>query len=112
MSNFTVVVAPVAVEKIAQYGNYIAEQSRSVEVAQRWVDRVYDAIETLEVFPRRFALAEEDAHRSYEIRRLIFGIDRCKQHLGVLASPRYIYRTTEAQKGHDRLEQKSSELFD
>lgn len=73
MSNFTVVVAPVAAEKIAQYGNYIAEQSGSVEVAQRWVDRVYDAIETLEVFPRRFALAEEDAHRSYEIRRLIFG---------------------------------------
>lgn len=33
MSNFTVVVAPVAAEKIAQYGNYIAEQSGSVEVA-------------------------------------------------------------------------------
>ncbi len=27
----------------------------------------------LDIFPHRFGLAEEDAHRSYEIRRLIFG---------------------------------------
>jgi plasmid stabilization system protein ParE len=73
MSHFTVVVAPVAAEKIGHYGDYIAEQSGSVETAERWVDQVYNAIATLEVFPRRFALAEEDAHRSYEIRRLIFG---------------------------------------
>ena len=47
---------------------YIAEQSGSVEIAERWVGRVYDAIETLDVFPHRFELAEEDAHRGYEIR--------------------------------------------
>jgi len=34
---------------------------------------VYDAIETLAFFPRRFALAEEDAHRPYEIRRMLIG---------------------------------------
>lgn len=73
MSDYTVVVAPVAAETIGECGRYIAEKSGSVEIAERWVDRVYDAIETLDVSPRRFELAEEDAHRSYEIRRLIFG---------------------------------------
>lgn len=73
MSEYTIVVAPVAAEMIRQYGCYIADQSGSVEIAKRWVDRVYDAIATLDIFPRRFGLAEEDAHRDYEIRVLIFG---------------------------------------
>ena len=58
MSDYTVVVAPVAADKIRQYGCYIAEQSCSVGTAKRWVDSVYDAIATLEIFPRRFGLAE------------------------------------------------------
>jgi hypothetical protein len=73
MSGYTIVVAPVAAENIRQYGCYIAEQSGSVEIAKRWVDRVYDSIVTLEVFPHRFGLAEEDVHRDYEIRVLILG---------------------------------------
>ena len=73
MNAFSVIVTPVVTEKIDEYASHIAEQSGSVEIAERWIDRVYDAVETLSMFPRRFGLAEEDAHREYEIRRLIIG---------------------------------------
>lgn len=71
--NYTIVVAPDAADRIAEYGKFIAENSGSVEIAQRWVNLVYAAIESLDIFPRRFELAEEDAHRNYEIRRLVIG---------------------------------------
>ena len=73
MIHYSVVVAPIAAEKIAEYGRYIAEASGSSEVAERWIDRVYATIEKLDHFPRRFELAEEDAFRDYEIRRQIIG---------------------------------------
>ncbi|MGF1632247.1 MAG: hypothetical protein ACFCVE_00195 [Phycisphaerae bacterium] len=34
---------------------------------------MYEAIDTLDFLPRRCNLAEEDAHRPYEVRRLILG---------------------------------------
>lgn len=73
MTRYFVFVGPAAAERIDQYAQYIAQQSGSAEVARRWVRQVYDAMATLETFPRRFELAEENAHRDYEIRRLILG---------------------------------------
>lgn len=70
---YRVVVAPVAVDKIVEYGLYIAKRSRSLKIAEDWIDRVYAAIDTLDIFPHRFDLAEEDAHRDYEIRRQVIG---------------------------------------
>ena len=73
MQKYRVSVSSAATDKIAEYAIYIAEQSCSLDVADRWIDRVFDAIDGLDFFPQRFGLAEEDAHRDFEIRRLVIG---------------------------------------
>jgi plasmid stabilization system protein ParE len=73
MKTYKVVVAPIAAEKIAEHGRYIAEVAGMPQTAERWIDRVYDKIAALNAFPHRFALAEEDRFRDYEIRRQIIG---------------------------------------
>ena len=73
MKRYTVSVSPSAADRIADYGAFIAEQSASQTIAQRWVDQVYKTIETLDQIPRRFALAEEDPHVDCEVRRLLVG---------------------------------------
>lgn len=73
MKRYKVVVAPSARQQIADQGRFIAEQSSSLEVALRWVERVYEAVDTLDFSPRRYELAEENRHRDYEIRRLLIG---------------------------------------
>jgi len=52
---------------------YIAVECASPINAARWFERVYDAIDTLEQWPRRCAKAEEDAFRTFEVRKL--GVD-------------------------------------
>ena len=71
--SYRVIVTPIVGDKILEYGRYIAEQSGSLQVAEKWIGGVYAAIDTLDVFPRRFNLAEEDEHRDYEIRRKVIG---------------------------------------
>ncbi|QDU91772.1 Plasmid stabilization system protein [Pirellulimonas nuda] len=73
MIRYRVVVTPIAVDKIAEYAAYIAQQAGSIEVATRWSDRVHAKLSTLCTFPARHGLAEEDAHRGYTIRRQIVG---------------------------------------
>jgi plasmid stabilization system protein ParE len=73
MIRYRVQVSPTAALQIGTYGIYIAEQSGSAEIAQRWIDRVYMELDTLSDWPRRFELAEENAHRDYEIRRKLIG---------------------------------------
>ena len=73
MQRYRVVVTSLTTDKIAECAAYIAGQSGSLDVADRWIDKVFDAIDGLDFFPQRFGLAEEDAHREYEIRRLIIG---------------------------------------
>jgi hypothetical protein len=43
------------------------------QTAERWINRVYDIIATLDAFPSRNALAEENRYRDYEIRRQVIG---------------------------------------
>jgi len=73
MTRYTVRVSVLAAEKISEYGFYIAEQSGSVEIAERWLAQVYAAIDKLHYSPRRFVFAEENAHRDYGIHRQIIG---------------------------------------
>ncbi len=73
MKHFQVVVSPKTHQQISEYAHYIAESSGSNVVAERWANQVYDSIDRLEYFPRRFGLAEEDAHRDYAIHRQILG---------------------------------------
>ncbi|MEQ8211858.1 MAG: type II toxin-antitoxin system RelE/ParE family toxin [Lacipirellulaceae bacterium] len=73
MKQYKVRTSPHATEKIAYYGSYIAHKSASLEVADHWVDQVYAAIDTLAHAPYRFELAEENAHRDYEVRCRVIG---------------------------------------
>jgi plasmid stabilization system protein ParE len=41
--------------------------------AERWIQRVWDAVDSLEQFPRRGALAEENDDVDYEVRQLLVG---------------------------------------
>lgn len=73
MKSYTVIVAPIAAEQIAEYGRYLAEVAGMPQTAERWVNHVYDMIATLKAFPNRYSLAEEDRYRDYKIRRQVIG---------------------------------------
>ena len=73
MKQYQVAVSPKARQQIGDCALYIAQQSGSLEVADRWIDRVYDSIQTLSTFPHRFVLGEENEYRDYEIRRKLIG---------------------------------------
>ena len=73
MKSYRVVIAPVAADSIAEYYRYIAEMAGMPETAERWVNHVYDKISTLDFFPQRHALAEENGQRNYEIRQQVIG---------------------------------------
>lgn len=69
-----------AVEMTASARTAILEQARFISLtkkqprnAEQWLDSVWDAIDSLEHFPRRARLAAEDRFRSYEVRQLIVG---------------------------------------
>ena len=88
---YTVKLSVTVVEQITEYARFVAEQRRAPENAQRWLERVYDAIETLDRMPQRCDLAPENAHRPYEIRRLLIGqylalftIDEAKRAVHVI----------------------------
>ena len=70
---YTVKLSVTVVQQITEYACFIAEQRRAPENAQRWLERVYDAIDTLDRMPQRCGLAPENGHRPYEIRRLLIG---------------------------------------
>ena len=73
MTLYEVSVAPHASDRIAEYGNFIADQSGSVELARRWMAKVYSQIRSLSYFPQRHSFAEENQFRDYEIRCQIIG---------------------------------------
>lgn len=67
-----------AVELTATAQSAIAAQARHIAVeedapldAQRWLEKVWDAVDSLERWPFRAARAEEAAYVRYEVRQLI-----------------------------------------
>jgi hypothetical protein len=73
MKTYRVIVAPVAAKSIGECARYIAEVGRKPETAAKWVERVYERIASLEAFPQRHTLAQENGQRNYEIRQQIIG---------------------------------------
>lgn len=65
---YRVIVTDSALERIEEYGTYIAVDQQAPEAAARWLKRVLDASETLSEVPRRCALAPENEHTPYEVR--------------------------------------------
>ncbi len=73
MTTYAVEVTAVALDAIARQARYIAVGAKAPLNAARWLERVWDAADSLEHFPRRAPLAEEDAYVEYEVRQLIVG---------------------------------------
>jgi len=71
--SYRVVITPSARAKIFEQARYIAVDCQSPHNAARWLERVFDAADTLAAFPRRCSLAPENGFRDFEIRRLLIG---------------------------------------
>ena len=70
---YSVRITPAAEASIREQARYIAIDEQAPLNAARWLKRIYDAAESLDQWPRRCALADEDRYRPYEIRK--FGVD-------------------------------------
>ena len=71
MTNYSVELTDAALAAITAQAHYIAVESQAPLNAERWLGRIWDAVDSLEQFPQRAAKAEEDAYAKYEVRRLV-----------------------------------------
>jgi plasmid stabilization system protein ParE len=71
MTRHRVIVEVSAMQDIAQARLWIAE--RSSEAAERWFNRLYDTMSSLELFPERCSLAPETVFFNVEIRQIFHG---------------------------------------
>ncbi len=73
MIPFTVELTDATLGAIAAQAHYIAVEAQAPLNAQRWLERIWDAVGSLEQWPRRAARAKEDAYVEYEVRQLVVG---------------------------------------
>ena len=73
MIDFSVEITDTAFVTIRKHARYIAVERQSPENAKRWLERVWDAVDSLERLPRRAAKAQEDEFLAYEVRQLVVG---------------------------------------
>ena len=73
MTRYAVELTDAALAAIGEQARYIAIEGRAPENAKRWIERVWDAVDSLENLPRRGARAQEDDYVSYDVRQLVVG---------------------------------------
>lgn len=71
--SYAVEITETAERAILDQARYIAIEGRAPENARRWLERVWDVVDSLEQAPRRGAIAPEDEYLPYEVRMLIVG---------------------------------------
>jgi plasmid stabilization system protein ParE len=86
---FRVVVTPAAESGIRQAFDYIHQ--RSPLNAARWLQRLYEQVDTLEYFPERCGKARETEYLEEDLRqllfrayRIVFRIDKAQKTVYVL----------------------------
>ena len=70
---YTVELTATAESSILEQAQYIAIEGQAPENARRWLERVWDAVDSLEHLPRRGVIAPEDKYLPYEVRMLVVG---------------------------------------
>jgi hypothetical protein len=70
---YAVEVTDTAFEATRAQARYIAVDRQAPLNASRWLNKVWDVVDSLETFPRRHNLATEDAYKTYEVRRALVG---------------------------------------
>ena len=73
MMRYVVEVTETALAAIAMHARYIAVDAAAEGNAARWLNQLWDAIDSLERAPHRASLAEENDYVDIEVRRLIVG---------------------------------------
>jgi len=71
MTRYVVELTDAALAAITEHARYIAIERRSPKNAERWLERVWDAVDSLEKLPRRAAKAQEDDYVDYEVWQLV-----------------------------------------
>ncbi len=70
---YRVELSQFARDAIHEYVRFIAVERQSPLSAERWLQKVWQAVDSLETFPLRCPLAPEHEHRHYEIRMRVVG---------------------------------------
>jgi plasmid stabilization system protein ParE len=70
---YRVEMTEAALDAIEEQARYIAVDRKSPLNAGKWLEKLWDTVDSLEFMPRRCPLAEEDAYRTYEVRRARVG---------------------------------------
>jgi hypothetical protein len=73
MTRYRVEATDTAMKAIAAQASYVAIETQAPDNAIRWLEQVWDAIESLEILPHRAPRAEEDAYVEYDVRQLVVG---------------------------------------
>ncbi len=73
MTKYVVELTDTASAAIIAQARYVAVEAQAPMNAQHWLEKVWDAVESLEQRPRRAAKAVEDAYLVYEVRQLVVG---------------------------------------
>jgi len=73
MKEYTVEITDAAFVAIRNQARHIAIECQAPENAKRWLEQVWDAVDSLEHFPRRAAKAQEAEFVPYEVRQLVVG---------------------------------------
>jgi len=73
MTEYSVEITDAAFIAIRNQARRIAIEGQSPESAKRWLERVWDAIDSLGFMPRRKPKAQEDGLVAYEVRQLVVG---------------------------------------
>jgi plasmid stabilization system protein ParE len=73
MTRYAVELTESALGAITAQARYIAVETQTPVSAQCWLERIWTAVDSLELWPRRTAEAEENAYVEYEVRQLVVG---------------------------------------
>ena len=73
MKLYSVDLTASALASIAEHAAYVAEQIHEPLNALRWLQLVWDAVDSLETAPRRGRVARESAYVEYEVRQIVVG---------------------------------------
>lgn len=71
MTSYAVELTAAALAAITEQARYIAIDGGALENRKRWLERVWDAVDSLENLPRRATKAHEDDYIAYEVRQLV-----------------------------------------
>jgi plasmid stabilization system protein ParE len=71
--NYRVELSQFACDAIYEYVRFIAIERQSPLSAERWLQKIWQAVDSLETLPHRCPLAPENEHRQYEIRMRVVG---------------------------------------